>query len=357
MTTEPSVSPPHPDAPDADLPRPHAREDAGEPSLAPGRSGKGGWRGRRTAIAGVTLCVVGALLAVLVLATGGWAEFGRRIGVVGTDARPADARTTLAVGDCFDESGEARATAQPEDHEVPDVEKASCDTPHHGEAYARFDLPDASYPGEGELLYEVDKRCAEEMSSYSADAWKLYRHATYSYYPPAEEDWSRGDRTAVCVFVAAGEGLELPSGLRQDRDAYSGHQRAYLEAAGEINAVLARVPLGDIEAELWVYQEWSNEVAGYLGLFSAALRDHRWEGEAAQFAAELADEADAVRTEWEKMRMLEDVEEFQEQWGTASLALADDTGATVFALRDRLGLSTERPLTTDWQFPDGSQLF
>ncbi|MEU3554237.1 hypothetical protein [Streptomyces fragilis] len=80
--------------------------------------------------------------------------------------------------------------------------------------------------------------------------------------------------------------MELPSGLRQDRDACSSHQLAYLEAAGEINAVPARVPLGDMEAELWVYQEWSNEVAGYLGLFSAALRDHRWEGEAAPFAAE-----------------------------------------------------------------------
>ncbi|MGW0927578.1 septum formation family protein [Streptomyces sp. NPDC002644] len=313
-------------------------------------------RGRGMAIAGIALFAVGALLTVLVLTTGVGADLregvARKLGL----GAPKTAAIALEPGDCFDERA-APEDADLETHEVPDVDKASCDDPHDGEAYARFDLPAGSYPGEDEVAAVVDERCAEKMHFYSPDAWKLYAHAAFGYYYPAQEDWARGERGAVCVFTPASTGDRLTGSLRQDGSALDPHQRAYLEAAGQVNAALAQVPVGEVEEEyLGAYQWWASDVSSHLWLLAAQLRDHDWEEAEEPIAARLADQADLARQEWDELKETESVDDFTAQCYVAEQALADHAAGTAFTLRESLGLSTGRPITTEYQYPRGEHL-
>ncbi|WP_448317282.1 DUF4190 domain-containing protein [Streptomyces sp. CO7] len=317
-----------------------------------------GRRGRGPALAGMALSATGTLLMVLFFTTtGGEALRERLVKALGRSTGQASVTAGLEPRDCFDEPGAPKDPADLATYAVVDIDEASCEDPHDAEVYARLDLPAGAFPGDGEVVAVVDQWCAEQMSAYSPDAWKLYEQARFHFYPPSEEDWARGERGAVCAFAPAEYGDQLTGSLRQDGDALDRHQRAYLEAAGQLNAALARVPLDDVEEALVHHQEWGSDVAGYLGLYAQDLRDHKWEGEAAPLAAELAEKADGVRGEWEKLAMLEDVDAFCDQWAVAEQTVADDVAGTVAALRTQLKLSTPRPVTTEYQYPPSSLLF
>ncbi|WP_166021362.1 DUF4190 domain-containing protein, partial [Streptomyces chilikensis] len=313
-----------------------------------------GQRGKGMAIAGVVLSALTSLLLVVSLLTGAWDDFGKEFGEGFKEgARGANVTAGLEPGECFDEPGTPDGASDLESYEVLDIEEVSCDGPHDGEAYARFDLPEGSYPGEDEVIGLADERCSAEVASYSIDAWKVSRHAYYTYFYPMEENWTLlDDRAVVCVFASLTEPDPLTVPLRQDKDALGTEQLAYLEPAAKVNTALARVPFDMVEDDLEGHQEWADQVAEELTGFSGAVRAHDWEPDAAPLAEKLADEVDAARGEWEKLAAADDADDFYLLWGEAELALTDGTDSAV-ALRGLLDLATERPAADDEEYVAG----
>jgi hypothetical protein len=297
---------------------------------------KNGQRGKGLAIAGIALSAVGTLMAVLFFTAGGWEAFkaGFEEG-----AREANATASLQPGDCFDEPG-APDAATDEARLVGEIEEVSCDAPHDGEVFARFDLPDAAYPGETDVIDEADRRCLAQLSRYTMDAWRLAQEADYSYYYPAKGNWSFGDRSVVCVLTPL-DGRSTGS-LRLDETVLEAEQLAYLEPVAGLDSALARAPFAGVDEDLAAHQEWAGEVAGELSAVSEALRAHDWDAEAAPLAERLAGEVDDARAVWEKLPDAEDGGAFRIGWAEAHFALTDGTGGAE-DLRKALGLSTERP--------------
>ncbi|NYV75719.1 DUF4190 domain-containing protein, partial [Streptomyces sp. UH6] len=315
---------------------------------------KKGQRGKGMAIAGIVLSALSSLLLVVSLFTGFWKDFGREFSEGFKEgAREANVTAGLEPGDCFDEPGMPDDSSSLEQYEVLDIEEVSCDGPHDGEAYARFDLPEGEFPGEDEVIDLADERCSAEVTAYSPDSWKVSQHAYYTYFFPMEENWRLlDDRTVVCVFASLTEPDPLTVPLRQDKDSLDAEQLAYLEPAGEVNTALARIPFDMVEDDLEGHQEWAAEVAEELTGFSEAMRAHDWDPQAAPLAGKLADEVDAAQGEWEKLAAADGVDDFYLQWGEAELALTDETGSAV-ALRGLLDLSTERPDIDDEEYVAG----
>ncbi len=300
---------------------------------------KKGQRGKGLAVAGVALSTIGTLLTVFYFAGGldGFKDSfkdGLKEG-----ARGANVTSTLRPGDCFD-LPDAPQGAPEEGQIVQDIDELPCDAPHHGEAFARFNLPDGSYPGESDVTDQADRRCFRQMSWYAMDTWKLAQQANYMYYYPAKANWSFGDRSVVCVFIPRGG--ELTGTLRLDESALDDEQLAYLEPVAGLNTALAGVPFAGVDEDLAVHQEWADEVAGELAAVSAALRKHDWDGEAAAHAGRLADEVDDAHALWAKLGATENADEFRIGWSAAVFALTDGTDGAK-DLRKALKLSTERP--------------
>lgn len=313
---------------------------------------KKGQRGRGLAVAGIVLSTIGTLFAVLFFTTGGWAAFkggfeeGLEEGVRGVNAT-AD----LRPGDCFDVPGASLSDLE-EGELIREVEELSCDAPHDGEAFARFNLSDGAYPGESDLTDEADRRCFGQMSWYAMDTWELAQRANYLYYYPTKANWSFGDHSVVCVFIPR-EG-ELTGTLRQDEAVLDDDQLAYLEPVASFNTALAGAPFAGVDEDLPAHQEWAGEVAGELAALSDALRGHDWDGTAAPGAGQLAGEVDSVRALWEELETAETPDDFRIAWSEALVALADETGGAE-ELRRALELNTERPDSdSDTLMPAGS---
>ncbi|MGW0931774.1 DUF4190 domain-containing protein [Streptomyces sp. NPDC002644] len=313
-------------------------------------------RGKGLAIAGIALSAVGSILLALALATGAWGEFKKGIGEgIEEGVREANVTASLEPGDCFDEPGMPEDAAELERYEVDDIREVDCASPHDGEAFARVDLPAGAYPGEDEVVESADSICSKEMTSYSKDAWRLFQHAYVTYFYPAADNWAVDDRSVVCVYAPLETGERLTAELRQDAEDFDAQQLAYLDAVGEVNAALVRTPFDAVEEDLEGYQRWAGDVSDKLAGLSQALRAHDWKPDAAPLAAGLADEVDAAQGDWKKLAAADDADAFYLRWGEADSALTDGAGSVV-DLRERLGLSVERPDAAEFEYFSGAGL-
>jgi hypothetical protein len=98
------------------------------------------------------------------------------------------------VGDCFmdDFAGEVMT-------QVTDIDAVPCDQPHRNEVYALFDLPDGDFPGEEELVRQVQEGCVERFADFAGIAQDKTR-LDLAYLFPTQMTWdSQGDREVVCA--------------------------------------------------------------------------------------------------------------------------------------------------------------
>ena len=154
---------------------------------------KRGQHGRGLALTGLIASGLWLAMILLVVAaeikTGGSNGSGTGTGdgtVSITDLKPGDCLTTVT------------ATGT-----VTDVPVVPCTTPHAGEVFAVFDLPDGPWPGDAKVEEQSESRCNDEFDTYadSPDSkLELY------YLHPKEQSWWR-DRGVICIATD-------PSGLR-----------------------------------------------------------------------------------------------------------------------------------------------
>jgi len=150
---------------------------------------KRGQGGRGRAIAGLILSAVWALVILLVLE----AQLDGP-GPKGTNADGTTSYSMLKPGDCM-----IKVFAS---GYVLDVQVVSCDTPHEGEVFAVFDLPDGERPSETAVKKQAASRCNEEFASYARapdDELMLYYDKLMLYYRiPQVWSWPQ-DRRVICT--------------------------------------------------------------------------------------------------------------------------------------------------------------
>ena len=163
-----------------------------------------GQRGRGMAIAGIVLGTLGALVwaALLVI--------GIISAVTSEPARDTAGQVTdtsevfvddLAAGDCF--SGGRT-------DEIDLVTAVPCAQPHESQVVTTFELPDAAYPGEDEVIAAAEEGCTAKVDSLVTDTADEDLEPSFIY--PDSYTW-RGDRSVLCL-VEAPTGTTTGSALK-----------------------------------------------------------------------------------------------------------------------------------------------
>ncbi|ROS21769.1 septum formation family protein [Cellulomonas sp. PhB150] len=161
--------------------------------------------GRGSAARRVILGTVGAVGAVLVLATSGCSVFDRG------DKTDGVSVFDVKVGQCFQ---------VPEDItvELTDLPSVPCTTEHEQEAYARVAYTDPGtgssagatpddFPGDAALKSFADGACAAEFADYVGVD---YRDSTlyFTYLVPSPRGWEQNsDRSVLCFVTTTGATL------------------------------------------------------------------------------------------------------------------------------------------------------
>jgi hypothetical protein len=151
---------------------------------------KGG-RGRGFAVAGLAitgawmlLCAAGGVYAIVTdpdRNASGQITSGGRVAV-----------TDLKVGDCVNDIEENKR--------VLTLPAVPCAEPHDAEVFAVFDLSGSTFPGESEVVSQVESSCVDRLEEYAPAAVNDPSIDLY-YFAPDETSWRRGDREVVCVAL------------------------------------------------------------------------------------------------------------------------------------------------------------
>jgi hypothetical protein len=132
--------------------------------------------------------------AVLILAGCGGAERDE----AGEITESGDVGVTeLAVGDCV-------LLPEGAEGEVSDLEGVPCDQPHDGEVYVVDELPDGDYPGETQVLKQVEEVCVAGFEAFVGGTYEQTELDITYLYPSNEEQWAE-DRGITCVVYHPGE--------------------------------------------------------------------------------------------------------------------------------------------------------
>lgn len=146
--------------------------------------------GRRAALLAASLAVAALGLAL----AGCTATAGPTHTPTATSAPSGGKASAFAikVGDCLDDAAiQGTTTTAPI---VP------CTGPHDSEAYARFLLTDADYPGEDAVKSEADAGCSGTAFANFVGIASADSTLQYSYYFPTGDSWSTGDREVMCTI-------------------------------------------------------------------------------------------------------------------------------------------------------------
>ncbi|WP_151771442.1 septum formation family protein [Streptomyces abyssomicinicus] len=292
------------------------------------------WR-RRYLTGGAVALLLGGAGAVALVQGGGPQD--------GKAAAPAEWQL-LRYGGCLAEPGfpgydrreYVYADTGPEFTEVP------CEQAHEAEVFGGLDVEPGPYPGEARLTRTAPRVCLESLATYAMDPWELPGDVTYAYFYPLEDDWRAGTRSVVCLFRPDQGADPLRGSLRRTADAFDIDQLAYLGEAGELSTALNLVPAGHPEEDLAGNTEWAADVARELEEMAALLDSRGWPADAAPSARSLAGEVERAAEAWRELSRAEDAETFSTRWEDASNRLGTGT-PSVYPLRERLGLTTERP--------------
>jgi hypothetical protein len=105
--------------------------------------------------------------------------------------------TSLRVGDCL-----ADAELDAEDY---DVTATPCGEPHGLEAYAEFELPDGSFPGDDEVVRLADVGCFDRFREFVGIA-PIRSELYVSYTYPSSLGWRISDERGVLCLIGEADG-------------------------------------------------------------------------------------------------------------------------------------------------------
>ncbi|MEV7324789.1 DUF4190 domain-containing protein [Streptomyces sp. NPDC093970] len=303
-----------------------------------------GERGRAMAVVGSVFSGVGLAVWVLLLATGGAAEFWEGV----KEGASETSSLSLSTGDCFDTPGDSLTGDL-----VTDVTRVPCEDAHDGEVFATYDLEGAEYPGDDASGGSADHRCYALEDTYAFDLWAVPDDVAVYYFTPSEDSWSTGDRSVVCAFGSAAEGEKLTGSYRAQVGAFTPEQVSYLRAAHILNVALDTAPDTDyIEDDLPGNKAWAGRVATALGKQSAMLRSGKWSAGTERPVLALAADLDKARTEWARAAKAPDVDTFYAHYDKGYKLIDPHRAVTV---RDALGLSVDPPAYDDGGQGAGSE--
>lgn len=163
--------------------------------------------GRGLAIAGLILSILWMLAAAAIIAAAIASNADRgEDGAI--NEKGSISSSDIRVGDCINEPKMETG----ETTEVQRVEAVPCDQPHDAEAYARFTIEGATFPGQDAVISKTEQGCATRAKEFigrdPADS-----ELSVLYFFPTSSSWRLGDRAAVCM-VGEGHGKTTVETLR-----------------------------------------------------------------------------------------------------------------------------------------------
>ncbi|MEU1160844.1 DUF4190 domain-containing protein [Streptomyces sp. NPDC005921] len=300
--------------------------------VALGQIRRRGERGRAMAVTGSVFSGLGLALWVLVLATGGAADFWEGVKEGASDS----SSLSLSTGECFD-TPDGTLTGDL----VSDVTVVDCAKAHDGEVFATYRLKGSSYPGDDKVGDSASDRCYGLEDGYAMDGWAIPGDVDVYYFTPSEDSWEFGDREVACVFGNTTEGRTLSGSLRNDESVLDADQVAYLDAAHVLNTALDTVPDAEyVEDDLPGYRDWADRVTTALDRQTAMLRAHTWDQAAERPVDDLVADLGKARAEWAKAAKSTDVDTHYGHYDKGSALLDPKRSVTA---RKALGLATTPP--------------
>jgi hypothetical protein len=154
---------------------------------------KRGGDGKGMAIAGLVLGALGTIgwilyiVFLVVLGLSSDDDYSGAPQPNSSYSTPATYVDDLAVGECFDDSGE-------ED----EVIRQPCTDLHDGEIIAGVTLPAGPYPGDKEVDKAGEQSCATAFGEYVGSTVKA-TELEWDYWTPTKQLWNSGDRLVVCA--------------------------------------------------------------------------------------------------------------------------------------------------------------
>ncbi|MEV7196711.1 DUF4190 domain-containing protein [Streptomyces sp. NPDC093510] len=298
---------------------------------------KKGERGKGLAIAGSILSVVGVLLLVLAVATGGARDFVEGFREAARESRQNAGAFPVDKGGCFD-APDGKLDSMRYAHQVDEV---PCAGRHDGEVFASFRLNHASYPGDDALAELAETRCTDLQWAYVMDSWTDFDGAEIYYFVPDRATWRQGDRHVTCLFGAADPEHPLEGSLRSDATTLDADQLAYVKAGQALDRALLTEPEEEMaENDLAGHKKWAARVDRGLAEQARQLRAHHWpKGTQGRIDA-LVTEIGKSREEWAKAASASDADSFDAHYVMGLQRIGDKSAV---AARKSLGLAAVSP--------------
>ncbi|WND35351.1 DUF4190 domain-containing protein [Streptomyces sp. BB1-1-1] len=292
-----------------------------------------GERGKGFAVAGSVLSSVGLALWVVSLSTGAAGEFWEGFRDA---ARGEGTAYSLEKGQCFTTpSGSLQGVTY-------DVDEVPCEEEHDGEVFAAFELPGGTFPGDGEITRAADERCYALQDTYAMDRWALPADVDVYYLTPTSQSWRTGDREITCLFGNTDERGTLTGSLRRDGTGLDPGQHTYLVAEGFLNRAMDEMPVAEtVEEDLAGYQVWAGRMSQALVRETGMLRGHSWPDDAERPVADLVEDLETAREEWDLAAEAADVDTYYLHLDEAFALIEADSTVTA---RKALGLDTTPPV-------------
>ncbi|MCS0634472.1 DUF4190 domain-containing protein [Streptomyces sp. LP05-1] len=276
-----------------------------------------GERGKGLAVSGIVLSLVGTLILVAGLATGGFRTAYDGFREAADKASRSRSTLDLRTGQCYDDPSEEAVTTE--------VRVVDCDRPHDGEVTGLFQVSGFSaWPGDEVLEPLAEKRCQTVAARYAMDTWAVPDNAWLFYYQPSKESWRLGDRAVTCAYAA--ESGKLTGSVRADATTLNSHQSAFLTAVNPIESAVGEEPEADAEDDLAANRKWAGELSATLGATAAQLRARSWPAASAGAVASLVKEIDAAGGHWREAAAAGDAGVFYEAYDSGYEALPPDLG-------------------------------
>ncbi|TGA95675.1 DUF4190 domain-containing protein [Streptomyces sp. MZ04] len=297
---------------------------------------KKGERGKGMAIAGSILSVVGIVLLVLAVVTGGARDFADGFKEAARESRNSSA-FPIDKGECFNvpDSDLQGARYTFEIDEVP------CSSRHDGEVLASVRVNHETFPGDAALTSLAERKCVDLDASYVLDSWVDLGDAELTYYMPDRETWSQGDRHITCLYGDTGGKRGLKGSFRRDATNLDADQLAYLQADKALSEAYESEPVEDsIEEDLKGHKAWAGRVDKGLAEQARLLRAHDWPAKADADVTALIGAIERNREQWAKASTAKDADAFYEYYVPAQKHIS---GKAEAAARKPLGLATTSP--------------
>ncbi|MFG2500430.1 DUF4190 domain-containing protein [Streptomyces sp. NPDC048441] len=300
---------------------------------------KKGERGKGLAIAGSILSVVGIVLLVLAVVTGGARDFMDGFKEAARDSRNSSG-FPIGTGECFNVPDSKLEGAR----YAYQIDEVPCSSRHDGEVFASFPVHYDSYPGDAELTSLAEKKCVDRQAAYVLDTWTDWGDTDINYFVPDRDTWGRGDRHITCLFGDGEEKRTLKGSMRRDATNLDADQLAYLEADKALYDAYGTEPGAERpEDDLPGHKEWAGRVDKGLAEQARLLRAHDWPTKADAGVTALIGAIERNREHWEKASTAKDADTFTDHYTAARQHIG---GKREAAARKSLGLATTSPPTS-----------